>query len=394
MTGSLRTIVFCSAALSALSGYGAAQDMKSINGKLGAPAPNGDFVFVVAGDNRPTAKDAPLPRVLRTIFEEIRLIRPDVVLWTGDTVYGYGDKPAELTAEYEAFEKLAKRSEVPIYNAPGNHEIHGEKPCTDSDPERQFNQRFGSTYGSFDYRGAHFIALDTEQCGHTTSDPYVQVVDGDQLAWLKHDLEAHKSARAIFVFFHTEVTLAQHDDDAANHKPLGNSDELRALFKQYSVKAVFQGHEHLFYQTTDGDVRYFVSGGAGAPLYASPENGGFSHYLVVEMKDEAFAVTVVEPGHLYVEPGTNGYAAWLVNSTDTPIPARRVEASVPASRGRCAELVAETHLATWDGAPIPVPVDISTCKTSGGKRQLTLTVAGDLPRRSSVPIDIHRRSKP
>ena len=369
-------------------------DIRSINGTVSSPAGTGDFVFVVAGDNRPTAKGAPLPRVLKTLFDEVHVIRPDFVLWTGDTVYGYDDTPQELTAEYDSFARVASHSGVPLFNAPGNHEIHGAKPCTDSNPEEQFKKRFGALYGSFDYWGVHFIALDTEQCGHTTDDPPVQVIDGDQLDWLKKDLETHKDARAIFIFFHTEVTPATNDEDGSHHKPLGNSPELKALFTQYGVKAVFQGHEHLFYQAPDENgVKYYVAGGAGAPLYAPPEKGGFSHYLVVEMKNNNPFVTVVEPGHLYVERGTHGHAAWLVDSSDTPLPARHVEVSVPASTGRCAELIASTSLTTWDNKPIPVPVEITACTTIKGRRSLTLTVAGAVPRRSSVPINVQRKRK-
>jgi 3',5'-cyclic AMP phosphodiesterase CpdA len=394
MTQSLRTVFFCFAILMTLATFASDHDIHSINGPIGRPALTGDFVFVVAGDNRPTAKDAPLPRVLTTLFDEVHVIRPDFVLWTGDTVYGYDDTPKQLTGEYDDFARLAKYAGVPLFNAPGNHEIHGQKPCTDTDPEQQFTSRFGALYGSFDYWGAHFIALDTEQCGHTTSDPNVQVIDGEQLDWLKRDLEAHKAARGIFIFFHTEVTPAPNDEDAANHKPLGNSAELKTLFKQYGVKAVFQGHEHLFYQAPDDDtVKYYVAGGAGAPLYARPEAGGFSHYLVVQVKDNNPVITVVEPGHFYVERGTHGHAAWLVNSTDTPLPARRVEVSIPVSTGRCAELVASTSLMTWDNKPIPVPVEITRCTTANGRRNLTLTVAGDVPRRSSVPINVQRQRK-
>jgi hypothetical protein len=395
MARSFHTVFFCLAVLVTVAVHASDREIHSINGTLGSPALTGDFVFVVAGDNRPTAKGAPLPRVLKTLFDEVQVIRPDFVLWTGDTVYGYDDTPQELTAEYDAFTRLARHAGVPLFNAPGNHEIHGEKPCTDTNPEEQFKSRFGALYGSFDYWGVHFIALDTEQCGHTTSDPSVQVIDGDQLDWLKKDLETHKDARGIFLFFHTEVTLAPNDEDGKNHKVLGNSAELKALFAQYGVKAVFQGHEHLFYQAPDENgVKYYVAGGAGAPLYARPEMGGFSHYLVVQMKSTTPVVTVVEPGHLYVERGTHGHAAWLVNSGDTPLPVRHVEVSVPASTGRCAELVASTSLTTWDKKPIPVPVEITMCTTAKGRRNLTLTVAGDVPRRSSVPINIQTKRKP
>ncbi len=366
-----------------------AATIKSINGTLVSPAATGDFVFVVAGDNRPTAHGAPSPRVLPTIFSEIRLIHPDFVLWTGDTIYGYNDDHQELQDEYAAFLARAKRAGVPIVNAPGNHEVHdlkGQLPCADLEKELQ---KHWSLYGSFDYRGAHFIALDTEQCGQTG-----QIV-GAQLDWLKQDLEASKSARAIFVFFHTEMTQAPNDEDGKNHPPLANSAELQALFEKYPVKAVFQGHEHLFYQTTINGIQYFVAGGAGAPFYAPPEKGGFSHYLVVEVKNEQITYKVVEPGHLYAEEGmakkSEERMVWLINSSDLILPVRRIETSVPHSLGTCADLVVESRLTKYDGTPIPVPVSIATCTPSGKENEVTITATGGAPRRSSVPIYVHKK---
>jgi 3',5'-cyclic AMP phosphodiesterase CpdA len=358
--------------------------IKSINGPLVSPAANGDLVFVVAGDNRPTAHGAPSPRVLPTIFSEIRLIRPDFVLWTGDAIYGYDDKShEELREEYARFLALAKRAAVPIVNAPGNHEVHdlkGQLPCADL--ETAF-QKHWNLYGAFDYRGAHFIALDSDQCGH------IGQIGGAQLEWLKQDLEANKNARAIFVFFHTEVTQAPNDEDGKNHPPLANSAELQALFEKYPVKAVFQGHEHLFYQTAINGIQYFVAGGAGAPFYAPPEKGGFSHYLVVEMKNDRLTVKVVEPGHLYSE--TVKSVLWLVNSSDLLLPVRRIETSVPRSLGKCADLTVETRLTKYDGTPIPVPMTIAKCTPSGKKNELTIAAPDDVPRRSSVPIYVHEK---
>jgi len=359
--------------------------IKSINGPLVSPAANGDFVFVVAGDNRPTAHGAPWPRILPTIFSEIRLINPELVLWTGDTIYGYSAKDLnDLRAEYAQFLSLAKPAGVPIVNAPGNHEVHdlqGQLPCADLETEFQ---KHWNLYGSFDYRGAHFIALDTEQCGGLAGQ-----ITGAQLDWLKQDLEANKTARAIFLFFHTEMTLAPGDEDGKNHPPLTNTAELQALFEKYPVKAVFQGHEHLFYQTTINGIRYFVAGGAGAPFYAPPENGGFSHYLVVEMKNDQIAYKIVEPGHLYAEKGKNMF--WLVNSSDLLLPARRIEVRVPRSAGACKDLVAESRLTKYDGTPIPVPVTIASCTPSGKVNKVTISATDGAPRRSSVPIYVHKK---
>lgn len=375
----------------ATSAFGA---MKSLNREL-TPAADGDFVFVVAGDNRPTTHGAPYPHVFDTVLSEIRLIQPDLVLWTGDTVYGYGDKDqAELAREYALFAKKASHAGVPIFNAPGNHEIHPNiTPCDKPDVcEDEFKAHFGDLYGSFDYRGVHFIALDTEEIGHEVvvdgKKTDVQVVDGEQLQWLKHDLEAHKTARAIFAFFHTELTVAPNDEESNGHPALGNAPELRSLFAKYHVKAVFQGHEHLLYapdpKTTEG-VRYFVAGGAGAPLYARPEKGGVSSYIVVEMKGNDATYNVVEPGRFYAEGA--GDVVWLINSNDVEIPARRIEATVPASVGKCGDLAFTQTLAKkFDGEIREV-----SCKASGGNLDLTLETSKDMPKRSSMDIRVHAK---
>ena len=39
------------------------------------------------------------------------------------------------------------------------------------------------------------------------------------------------------------------------------------LFEQYHVSAVFSGHDHVYSRAEHNGIRYFVSGGGGAPLY-------------------------------------------------------------------------------------------------------------------------------
>src|SRR5262249_1765974 len=40
------------------------------------------------------------------------------------------------------------------------------------------------------------------------------------------------------------------------------------LFERHRVRAVFAGHDHAYERMERNGVRYFVSGGGGAPLYA------------------------------------------------------------------------------------------------------------------------------
>jgi hypothetical protein len=375
---------------------------------LKEPAAGADVLFVVSGDNRPTAPGTPMPRVVGTIFEEIGLIRPDFVLWTGDTIYGYCESRAELEQEYTAFLKAAQpiAGKVPLYNSPGNHEIHTPQTCkAPADQlcgapcsEDVFRSHFGTLYGSFDYAGAHFIALDT-------ADPQQpDAITGDQLTWLKEDLESHKEARAIFVFSHTEFYSSPLIDtpDGNSHPAVANRWELQDLFRRYPVKAVFSGHEHLYWREPaaqhDG-IDYFIAGGAGAPLYASPDRGGFSHYVVVRLTpDNKLSYELIEPGRLFVEdapagPGeAKGAKLWIVNSNDLqqPLPLRGVDMEVPASLGRCDALTATAQLKRGEGW---TPIDgaaVDTCTAaSGGKQRVHLK----LPplARGSVQVTVRRK---
>jgi hypothetical protein len=355
-----------------------------------------DLLFVVGGDSRPTGKGAPIPRVARVIFEEIGLIHPDLVLWTGDILYGKGDSSTELAREYDRFESLAAKPGVPLFDAPGNHEIHrtDDAPCPASrsgappdapgshDSEEQFVRHFGNLYGSFDAGPAHFIALDTSTFCHEDS------IDGAQLDWLERDLETHKDAAAIFVFGHTEFFSSPQIDapDAKDHPPLRNRDELHALFRKYPVKAVFSGHQHLYWHETHDGIDYFVAGGGGAPLYASPDRGGFGHYILVALGKAGVHYDILEPGRLYLEDGGDmrrGKKTWVVNSNDADIPLRGVSVDLPRI-GSCPRLFAESDLRRWDGTAVPVPVSKLSCTSTRAGSRVTLGMTS--PKGTSVPI--------
>ena len=374
--------------------------------ELKEPAAGADILFVVSGDNRPTSQGAPLPPVLQTIFAEIGWIRPDFVIWTGDTVYGYCDSREELEQEYQAFAAAARplAGAVPLFDSPGNHEIHAGQTCAaPADTlcgtpcsEEAFRGHFGQLYGSFDFGGAHFIALDTDVPDAKDA------ITGTQLDWLKSDLEANKGARAIFVFSHTEFYSSPRIDSSAatSHPAVANRWELQDLFRRYPVKAVFSGHEHIYYREPaeqhDG-IDYFVAGGAGAPLYASPDRGGFSHYLVVRLSGTKLSYDVIEPGHLSLEDATSGASEakfWIVNSNDMeqPLPLRGIDREVPASLGACDSLTASAATRKRD-AWVPVEgVAIESC-VPGASGSLRLHVKVPPMAQGSVQVTVRRKAE-
>jgi hypothetical protein len=168
-------------------------------------------------------------------------------------------------------------------------------------------------------------------------------------------------------------------------------EELIALFRKYPVRAVFCGHQHLFSHETHEGIDFFIAGGAGAPLYASPDRGGFSHYLVLRLTGNDLRWDVVEPGRLYVETGPNlagKQTTWIVNGTDATIPLRGAWIDAPAALGPCRRLAAVTDLRKTDGTPVPVPAEVTGCALVGGKRRARVALVS--PRGTSVPIALRR----
>ncbi|MCD6362058.1 MAG: metallophosphoesterase, partial [Armatimonadetes bacterium] len=192
---------------------------------------------------------------------------------------------AQVRAQYERFfEALAPMQAnrtIPVAFAPGNHDIMGI-PANES----IFTEYFEHLYFSFDAGGCHFIVLNTDGA-HSSG-----MIDDHQLQWLRRDLLVHRAARFTFVVMHQPLfPVDGHVGSSLDVHP-ERRDALHELFVQSGVDSVFAGHEHLYnHQERDG-VHYFITGGAGAPLYAPPERGGFYHYLLVQVEDDRYRVTV------------------------------------------------------------------------------------------------------
>src|SRR5262249_33609714 len=127
--------------------------------------------------------------------------------------------------------------------------------------------------------------------------------DGAQLAWLKDQLEQGKTAKNVFVFVHQPpFSLGDHCGSATSQMAWVE------LFEQYRVRAVFAGHDHAYERMERNGVRYFVTGGGGAPLHdqhpvaqaGRPAKKRYVqeyHYLGVKVSGDEVTVTAerVEP---------------------------------------------------------------------------------------------------
>jgi len=193
--------------------------------------------------------------------------RPQFVFHCGDLT-SFGQE-----SQYQDIKAVLDQAQVPVYTTIGNHDIKEGGGAL-------YAEYFGSSTYSFDRGSAHITVFNT-----SSGD-----VAEHELAWLEQDL-SQTNSEYKFVFTHIPPfnPLSELDHSLINTT---TSTRLMALFEQEDVDVVFTGHIHVFNDSMINGVRYIVTGGAGASLYADEDHGGIYHFVNV----------TVTQSNLYIEP--------------------------------------------------------------------------------------------
>ncbi len=289
------------------------------------------FTFIVAGDNRPQAKTAVQPKTLSRILNDAQRFNPAFFLWCGDTISGHTTAGPTLQKQYNAFISIAAKAKVPIFNAPGNHEMDTVVKLSNATIEMPNSQMLAfylqymqpsnpqpSAYGAFNYGTSRFIAMNTEEIAppDLTRSPGRVVASGlkldpgyvtqEQIELLKQDLEANNGKDHIFVFMHHPIK----PNKASSGLDSVTAANLAGIFQSNSnVSSVLAAHEHLYFNANSDTLTppqwtpgtspiYLVTGGAGAPLdncggKTSGYCGSFYHYLVFTVAGPKVTVQVI-----------------------------------------------------------------------------------------------------
>ncbi|HEY3321312.1 MAG TPA: metallophosphoesterase [Planctomycetota bacterium] len=224
------------------------------------------FRFAVLGD---TKHAKTFPALLKYLDE---VVKPDFVLSTGDMVVIGGGKAGLTSWKRLATESGAEFRKRPWWPVIGNHELLGGtavKHAADEDDDDEHKgvnpaeietiDRFREFYNlereyySFEFRNSYFIAL-----------PYPQPKD-ESKKWLENELKKAAAAKKhIFVFNHMPFYTV--GKKLPTFVP-NTETTITKLFDEYSVCAVFSGHDHIYYRTIRKGVTYVISAGGGATLY-------------------------------------------------------------------------------------------------------------------------------
>lgn len=166
---------------------------------------------------------------------------------------GFAKSVCEALAQFEA-------AGVRPRQVAGNHDV-GDKPDptmpTDWVTEeslRQYHERFGTSWYSWDAKGCHFVVLNSQ----IMNGPLPEA--GVQQRWLEEDLEAH-AGMPTCLFLHLAPFLCREDEDALGHYDNINEPArswLLGLVRTHDVRMVFSGHSHFSFFNRVGDGRLRV----------------------------------------------------------------------------------------------------------------------------------------
>ena len=112
----------------------------------------GKFTFAIFSDLTGGERDG----VFKVAIEQLRLLRPELIISVGDLIDGTSVDHEPLTREWASFDERADRSHAPVFHVGGNHDL--------SHPGlwEVWEERYGRRYYHFIYKDVLFLVLDTE----------------------------------------------------------------------------------------------------------------------------------------------------------------------------------------------------------------------------------------
>jgi len=256
-----------------------------------------DFSFVVIGCNRIDKADttgsvstANIEQLNRTFTEVANLSpKPAFLFFAGDMVFGYTADTVRLAQELTGWKALYQASPlagsgVELVPIPGNHETQNASKVAYVAAERTWVRTMGTmllragngpaaggadnlqtdqsklTY-SFDYRGTHFVLLNTDPTGYDWRVP---------AKWVATDVSAARAAgaRHVFAIGHKPAyAYPTTPTDGLSFYPTERDAFWTALLSG-QAEAMLSAHDHVYWRTRPaaGKTWQIIAGNGGSLL--------------------------------------------------------------------------------------------------------------------------------
>jgi 3',5'-cyclic AMP phosphodiesterase CpdA len=143
-----------------------------------------NFQFAIIGDRTGGAN----PKgTFEKAIDQINWLQPEFVMSVGDYIEGYTAKPEVLQAQWDEFDAIVAKLQMPFFFVRGNHDVN--TPIT----RPEWTERRGPDYYYFKYRDVLFIALDTESAEESVAPE----LEADLATYNDLNLDDPKAAKAF-----------------------------------------------------------------------------------------------------------------------------------------------------------------------------------------------------
>ncbi|MFA6713607.1 MAG: metallophosphoesterase, partial [Bacteroidales bacterium] len=214
----------------------------------------------------------------------VNKLNPDFILTGGDLIMdALGQSYGRADSLYNLYQEVIKKSNMPVYNTMGNHEIYGIYKRSSADPanpeygELMFEKRLGKSYYTFDHKGWKFIIINSIE--DTKKGKYVGQIDTAQISWIKSELKNTAPGTPIVISTHIPFITAYTQKYGGSTLPndsslvVYNSKEVIDLFNGYNLKLVLQGHLHTVEDIYIDGIHFITGGAVSAGWWKGPNRG-------------------------------------------------------------------------------------------------------------------------
>lgn len=220
---------------------------------------------------------------LKKCISEINLLNPDLVLISGDLVYGQL-YPFEYSIEYKKCYELIQLFDVPTFLVPGNHDGYNRFR---EDGLKFWQKYFGSLYYSFDFGNYHFVGVNSFDWPaiYRLSISFIVLnwggsIQDDQLNWIKNDLN-NNDANLTFMFLHHNP-LWDTKSDSLLRMGYKNREKFLTLLDEQNVDMVLAGHIHRDTVNNESGTIFITT---TTPSSDVRREDGYWGYRLIEVED-------------------------------------------------------------------------------------------------------------
>lgn len=237
----------------------------------------------------------------------VNKLNPDFILTGGDLIMdALGQSYGRADSLYNLYQEVIKKSNMPVYNTMGNHEIYGIYKRSSADPanpeygELMFEKRLGKSYYTFDHKGWKFIIINSIE--DTKKGKYVGQIDTAQISWIKSELKNTSPSTPIVISTHIPFITAYTQKYGGSTLPndsslvVCNSKEVIDLFNGYNLKLVLQGHLHTVEDIYIDGIHFITGGAVSAGWWKGPNRGFEEGFMYITFGKNDFRWRYVDYG--------------------------------------------------------------------------------------------------